>query len=148
MKELAAIADEATEAHLAFLIIGGLAVNAYGHTRTTYDADLLIPRRDLPAWKALLQKFGSVVRHEQENFTQFQTPLHGMRPVDLMLVNDRTFEKLSRAARLLQIAGRPQPVPAPPAPGCPQAARLETWTRLAPGSGYVGHCGGDAVAKD
>jgi hypothetical protein len=148
MKELAAIADEAVEARLPFLIIGGLAVNAYGHTRTTYDADFLIPRRDLPAWKALLQKFGYVVRHEQETFTQFQAPLNGMRPVDLMLVNDRTFEKLSREARLLQDRW-PAPACARAAAfDCPQAARIETWARLAPRPRHLGHCRGGTIVTD
>ena len=113
MKELAAIANEADEARLRFLIIGGLAVNAYGQPRATYDADLLIPRRDLPAWKALLDKFGYALRHEQETFVQFQPPLKGMWPVDLMLVTDGTFEKLARESRRVQIADAMRPVPSP-----------------------------------
>ena len=113
MRELAAIANEATEARLGFVIIGGLAVNSYGHARTTFDADFLIPRRDLGAWKSLLERFGYALRHEQETFVQFTPPLKGMWPIDLMLVNDRTFGKLAGEARLLQIAGRPMPVPAP-----------------------------------
>lgn len=113
MHDLAAIANEAAEAKLGYVIIGGLAVNSYGHARITYDADFMIPRRDLGAWKSLLDKFGYAIRHEQETFVQFAPPLKGMWPIDLMLVNDSTFEKVTREARLLQVAGQSRPVPAP-----------------------------------
>lgn len=64
MRELVAITDEAEQNGLRFLIIGGLAVSAYGHVRSTADADFAIPRRDLDAWKGLLSKFGYSLAHE------------------------------------------------------------------------------------
>ena len=111
MRELPAIADEAEQSRLPFLIIGGLAVSSYGHVRSTADADFAIPRRDLDAWKGLLAKFGYAVKHEQSAFAQFLPPFATMWPVDLMLLNDATFEKLNRAAKMNTIAGKPRPVP-------------------------------------
>ena len=111
MHELIAIADEAEQAQLRFLVIGGLAVVSYGHARSTVDADFAIPRRDLAAWKELLSKFGYTVRHEQNAFSQFSPPFHNMWPVDLLLLNDGTFDKLAQAARLNSVAGKPRPVP-------------------------------------
>jgi hypothetical protein len=111
MRELAAITDEAEQAGLRFLVIGGLAVSAYGHVRSTADADFAIPRRDLDAWKALLSKFGYSVVHEQSAFAQFSPSFTTMWPVDLMLLTDVTFEKLNRTANIKNVVGKPRPVP-------------------------------------
>jgi hypothetical protein len=66
MQLLGAIVDEASNARLPFVVIGGTAVNAFGHARLTLDLDLLVPRRDIQGWEALLAKFGFLrVNHEQ-----------------------------------------------------------------------------------
>jgi hypothetical protein len=43
MREIIAIADEAEQNRLPFLIIGGLAVSSYGHVRST--AERILPFR-------------------------------------------------------------------------------------------------------
>ena len=95
MQLLRAIVDEASNARLPFVVIGGTAVNAFGHARLTLDLDLLVPRRDVQAWESLLGKFGYLrVHHEQTGFAQFVPPLTNMWPVDVMLVNDDTFNRM------------------------------------------------------
>src|SRR4051812_35521623 len=108
MRELIAITDEAEQAGLRFLVIGGLAVSAYGHVRSTADADFAIPRRDLDAWKGILSKFGYSLVHEQNAFAQFSPSFTTMWPVDLMLLTDATFEKLNGAANLKTVVGKPR----------------------------------------
>jgi hypothetical protein len=109
---LRAIVDEATAARLPFLVIGGTAVNALGHARLTLDLDLMIPRRDVELWSALLERIGYRRIPEQIAFAQFSPPFEGMWPVDLMLVNDSTFQKASAAACDKVIDGIPVKVPA------------------------------------
>jgi hypothetical protein len=111
VKELAAIINEAEIQGLRFIVIGGLAVIAYGSTRVTYDADLMVPRGDLPLWERLLGSLGYAVEHQQETFAQFQPPMIGMWPVDLMLVNDDTFDKVQKQAVERKVAGRTHKVP-------------------------------------
>jgi hypothetical protein len=59
----------------------------------------------------LLTKLGYAVKHEQSAFAQFSPPFATMWPVDLMLLNDGTFEKLARAAKMNIVAGKLRPVP-------------------------------------
>ena len=113
MQLLRVIVDEAGAARLPFLVIGGTAVNALGHARLTLDLDLLIPRRDVERWAALLGKLGYTRNPEQIAFAQFTPPLEGMWPVDLMLVADGTFDKLSAAACAKVVNGISIQVPAP-----------------------------------
>ena len=113
MKVVSVIIAEAAEANLPFIVIGGLAVAAYGHSRMTLDADFMVPRRDLAAWDALLLKFGYEKFHDQAGFAQFRPPLKEMWPVDLMLVNDETFSKIMTAAEDAEIANRRVKIPSP-----------------------------------
>jgi hypothetical protein len=95
------------------LIIGGLAVAAYGHGRTTMDADFMIPGVALPQWEALLQKSGYEKFHEHAAFAQFNTPRKDVWPVDLLLVNDATFSQMLDAAQTVKIADTSAKVPSP-----------------------------------
>jgi predicted nucleotidyltransferase len=79
------------EHRLEFIVIGGHAVNALGYSRTTLDLDLLVRGSDAPAWKSLLTELGYTITNETAAFAQLAPPLHGMWPIDLMLVNEATF---------------------------------------------------------
>jgi hypothetical protein len=63
------------------------------------------------ARERLLGALGYVVKHEQGTFAQFQPPITGMWPVDLMLVNDATFNKVHAQAVDRKVAGRVHKVP-------------------------------------
>jgi hypothetical protein len=114
MQLLGAIVDEASNARLPFVVIGGTAVNAFGHARLTLDLDLLVPRRDIQGWEALLAKFGFLrVNHEQPGFAQFVPPFKDVWPVDLMLVNDDTFNQMFGEASEKVFNGVTIKVPSP-----------------------------------
>jgi len=110
---LRAIVDEAAQNHLPFIIIGGTAVNAFGHARMTLDLDLVIPRSDVELWSSLLGKLGYRRVPGQILFAQFAPPFEGMWPVDLMLVNEETFARLSAEACEKVINGIAVKVPSP-----------------------------------
>lgn len=112
-KLLRAILNEAQSAHLRSLVIGGAAVNAFGHPRLTYDLDLLVRRDDVERWATIMEKLGYKRVPEQITFAQFMPPLGGMPPVDLMLVNDSTFDKMFSSAVTKEMNDVTIKVPAP-----------------------------------
>lgn len=100
---------------LAFLVIGGHAVNAYGYTRTTLDFDFLIAADQLPKIRALLEANGYRWAGQTATFAKMQPPLTDppSLPADLMLVSGDTFAKLREGCRRMPFGDRLLPVPAP-----------------------------------
>ena len=92
------IGPRAAEKGMAFLIAGGHAVIAHGHPRNTFDLDLIVPRTDRENWIALVCSAGYRLYREGPTFVQFDPLNQEALPVDLMLVNDETFNKLMTAA--------------------------------------------------
>ena len=96
--------DEASRTKdLAFLIIGGHAVNAHGFTRFTRDLDLLIRKSDVEKWLAALKTDGYEVEHDGGNFLQLSATAKDATPLDLMLVNEPTFLEMKTAAKEIKI---------------------------------------------
>lgn len=61
----------------------------------TFDIDLLVRRREAEKWRTLVESLGFECSTQQENFLQFTgSERAGSWPLDLMLVNDQTFEKM------------------------------------------------------
>ena len=87
---------------LPFLVIGGLAVIAHGYPRTTVDLDYLTRRADREAWQEALLKYGYEVGHAHDNFAQFVSA-HGWIDLDLMFVNDQTFDRMFAASELKSV---------------------------------------------
>ena len=81
-----------------FVLIGGHAVNIHGYSRMTADIDIMVRRNDLAEWKDALAGLGYEAEYEAGPFAQFTaTGSNGPR-LDLMLVNESTFEKIARRA--------------------------------------------------
>lgn len=85
------------EPALQFLIIGGYAVAAHGHTRATFDVDFLVREQDRAAWVARLLSSGLILFGETKAFAQFTHP-QGGDGLDLMFVNASTFDLLWSAS--------------------------------------------------
>ena len=96
----------AEEHGLRFLLIGGFAVNAHGHARTTGDLDLAVPRPDRDAWQKLIQSVGHRLSESNDRFLQFESTVRGRLPIDVMLANERTFAGLWDAAVDVEYEGR------------------------------------------
>jgi hypothetical protein len=85
------------EPALQFLIIGGYAVAAHGHTRATFDVDLLVRRSDQPVWMSRATQAGLKLEGETRNFAQFSQS--GLADgLDLMFVDDPTFHQMWQAS--------------------------------------------------
>lgn len=100
-------------AGLRHLLIGGQALNTFGSPRATLDVDFLIPTADRDQWLRILSEEGFTLKHDGGNFVQFAPPYGVPWPLDLMLVNEQTFEKLSSNARTVECLGIRTRVPAP-----------------------------------
>ncbi len=80
------------EPSLPFLIIGGYAVGAHGHTRPTFDVDFLVRQSDRDAWFQRILSMGMTLHGESRAFAQFNQPDDD--GLDLMFVNETTFGKM------------------------------------------------------
>ncbi len=98
--------DAADGAALDFILIGGHAVNARGYERTTVDLDFIIAANDLDPWKQILQSHGFKLVNETAAFAQFSPPTtDGMR-VDLMLVDNLSFQKMLSGSEWMEYGSR------------------------------------------
>ena len=84
---------------LAFLMIGGHAVNAYGYARITGDLDILIKRDDRDRWLGAVTARGFALKHDGGGFLQTNPPEGCLWPLDLMLANPRAFGEMMTASR-------------------------------------------------
>jgi hypothetical protein len=91
---LATIAEQALERKLPFLLAGGHAVVLHGVARNTFDLDLIVARDHRGAWLDLFTQLGYEIFHETPTFLQLTTPDQKKIPVDLLLVNTDTLQKL------------------------------------------------------
>lgn len=99
------IHQKATQRRLRFLVIGGLAVNHYGYSRDTSDLDFFISVDDRSEWMKLLEDFGYVSHNDGGNFIQFNPPAQNAWPVDLMLVQEKTFAPILDASQSADFFG-------------------------------------------
>lgn len=108
--DLRLLAEEAVRRQLPILLVGGYAVNAHGYSRKTFDIDFVIRNRDAEEWREVLARVGYTCAHEQTTFLQFAAP--SLPDIDLMRVNDETFEKLLGESQVRQLLGIEVRVPA------------------------------------
>lgn len=94
MEILKTISSRAEAKSLRFLLIGGHAVNVYGLSRQTGDIDLLVSKTDRSGWNELVQSLGYTSFQMTEQFARFKPGEIAAWPIDLMFVDDMTFEKM------------------------------------------------------
>lgn len=98
MSLLQEVHQRAQERGLRFLLIGGFAVNAHGHSRATGDLDLAVSKPDRDAWLDLVKSIGYRLSESNDRFLQFEPEAPGRLPIDVMLANEPTFAGLWAAA--------------------------------------------------
>jgi len=82
---------------LRFLVIGGYAVAAHGHTRATFDVDFLVRRAERDDWFTRLLAAGMKLFGATNAFAQFSQNLDG-DGLDLMFVDEPTFDRMWQAS--------------------------------------------------
>ncbi len=101
----------ATMRGLRFLVIGGHAGNAYAPPRSTLDLDLMVRAADRGLWRELAEAEGYRLLNDGTSFVQFTPPYGVPFRLDLMLVNDATFEAISADATATPCLGVAVQVP-------------------------------------
>ena len=98
------IIQKAGEQELPYLLVGGHAIILYGIPRFTRDVDLLIPDTHEKLWREFLSGlFHYHLYHSTHAFLQFDHQSSDFHPVDIMLVDAGTWEKLSAKARTMPL---------------------------------------------
>lgn len=93
------LARRASEMNLGeYLLIGGNAVIANGVPRATRDIDLAIPDRTRDDWREFLESEGFPFIHGTDAFVQFQDTTNLRPRVDLMIVDETTWQILAAKA--------------------------------------------------
>ena len=105
MSPLDEVARLAATLGIDFLVCGGHAVNAYHVIRKTGDLDLVVRERDVREWRARLLALGYAVFHEDTAFLQLSPPTATGWPIDLLVVDDGTFDAMRHAARSFTFDG-------------------------------------------
>lgn len=95
---------------LPFLLIGGHAVFAHGHPRTTLDVDLIIPENSVSAWKNWVELHHYTLLQETPAFLQFQKTCESGPPLDLMKTDPKTYQQLESEHLKQDFAGTTLPV--------------------------------------
>jgi len=113
MKDLNDIINEAQAQGLPFLIIGGQAVKLLGYERVTRDFDFVVLANERRRWEKLLARHGYGLVHATSAFAQFKRVEIEENPIDLMLVDDSTFAKLSAESTEKEWEGARGRVPVP-----------------------------------
>jgi len=93
--------------NIDFAIIGGLALQAAGITRTTRDIDLLILSQDKNKVKAIMLKAGYELLHKSEDILNFYSKKIELGRVDFLLAHRKyTLAMLKRAEEKEIFAGK------------------------------------------
>lgn len=111
--DMVAVLRAASARGLPSLLIGGNALILLGHIRNTIDLDLLVPEESRSGWLDLLRELGYRLFHGTGAFAQFEPRDGTGSPVDLMFVEQETWEKLLEGANATQLGGEPVLLPRP-----------------------------------
>jgi hypothetical protein len=106
VSQLAVLENMAVAAEVKTIVIGGLAVCEHGYSRQTEDLDLLLCSSDRARWEELLKSSGYSLFSTTPTFSQWEPkPESVAKRLDLMYVNETTFEKMWRSSVERQLIG-------------------------------------------
>lgn len=84
-----------------------------GYIRNTVDLDLLVPESARSDWLDLLRELGYRFFHGTAAFAQFESSDKTGSPVDLIFVEQSTWEKLKEGAKEMDLGGERVVLPRP-----------------------------------
>ena len=82
----------------------------HGHLRNTFDLDLLIADSALAKARSALNGLGYRTYFETDAFLQLQAP-ENLPPIDLMIVDDQTFDRIEATANQKMLDGQQIRIP-------------------------------------
>jgi hypothetical protein len=112
-EDIPALLQAARDRQLPCLVIGAHAIVSLGFVRNTLDLDLLVPEKTRSGWLDLLRGLGYRFFHGVAAFAQFEPARPDGMPIDLMFVDDATFQKLAESATETDLGGVRALIPRP-----------------------------------
>lgn len=82
-----------------FVLIGGHAFIAYGSDRNTNDIDILVCEKHLDIWLKIFREMRYEVINKSITFVRFHQKDFAAWPVDIMLVNEHTYNLIIENSR-------------------------------------------------
>ncbi len=115
MKDLNSIfkslSTELEKRNVNCILVGGWALNFYGVSRQTIDIDFMIDESSFAEIRELMEKNKFAMVFKNELVSRFKTD-EGMIPVfDFIFVEARTFERLLKNAKKIQLGGADFKIP-------------------------------------
>jgi hypothetical protein len=99
---------------IRYAIAGGLAIHAWGHSRTTQDIDFVVDGNEQHRIVTFAESIGYRTLHASSGYSNHEHPDETFGRVDLLYVYGETAERVFAAAGHRLIAGDVQaPVPKP-----------------------------------
>ena len=95
-------------------LIGGRALEAHGVVRFTKDVDFLVATEHIPAMGVVLTKAGYRKTNENAIFSRWKHPALTVDDVDVMYVNELTFDKLMEGSVIHRLGKAELRVPSVP----------------------------------
>jgi hypothetical protein len=99
MEILRSISLYAEANKLKFVLIGGHAINSYGISRQTGDIDLIVEKDKKTEWIDFFKKIKYQKGQDDDRFLRFKPDTLLAWPIDLMLVDSQTFDKIFKDAQ-------------------------------------------------
>jgi hypothetical protein len=97
-----------------YAVVGALALHAYGHSRATFDLDVVTASAAQAELVALLQALGYETLHVSPGYSNHQHAEADWGGIDVVYVDAQTAELLFPACpRRLKLGDREAPVPRP-----------------------------------
>ena len=99
------LAAQAESDGLEAILVGGNAINLYAYSRTTFDVDLLVREQDAERWLAFFKARRYAISQRTANFIRlrFEADPAGALPVDLMLANEETFQRIQAESHRCEV---------------------------------------------
>jgi hypothetical protein len=97
---------------IPFALVGGLGLHAYGHSRATFDLDLVTLSEAQAPLVSLLEELGYETVHRSPGYSNHLHPDFDWGAVDVVYVDSETARRVfSASARTLKLGTREVPVP-------------------------------------
>lgn len=93
------------------VLIGGMALYAYGGARVTTDVDFLLSDDHVKNVMMVLEKEGYKVKQKHDLFVRFEKPGLTLAAIDFVFVDEETFSTIQKEGRIMTMAGMEFVVP-------------------------------------
>lgn len=92
------LSREAAERNVDFLLIGGQAMSHLGFQRFTLDVDFMGCEETRTKWEEIMTRYGYSMAVTTAAFDQYIHTTPGWPQVDIMFVNERTWQRITSEA--------------------------------------------------